>query len=268
MPKKLSGCLIALAIFIVGVVVVYNGARWSYYQGWWGKQNPIARYLWLCDAPPGFEQTLYPENVEILVPACENLVGSSHRPTYFTSDKKYLRVDHYLESSGYWVEIATKQITTTRPSYVQYFTGRTRYFAERKFAEPIDYWIDLSSREVFTTSPGSVVTLAECGMDYDLWEGLFSEDGRRIARFDGIYDAASGKKLLDYGLGYVQGQGQTLNSFYPCVWLPDNQGLVLIPPRPWGLELLIFSEYGEYLPSSNYPVPQSVLKFNVPESYR
>ncbi len=254
MPKKLRGCLIALAILIVGVIVVYNGARWSYYQGWWGKDNPIARYLWLCDAPPGFEQTLYPENVEILVPACEG-VGSVE----FTSDKQYLRV-----RTTDWVEIATGHITTTRPSYVQYIT---RYRLDED-KNRITIWIHLDTHEVITTHPDSV-TLEECGRDYDFREGLFSEDSRRLARRDGIYDAASGAKLLDYGLGYVQGQEQTLSSFYPCAWLPDNQGLILIPPSlPWGLELLIFSYYGEYLPQSNYPVPQPVLQFNVPEAYR
>jgi len=266
MSPKLRSCL-TYTVAAVGVValagwLLYHGARWSYYQGWWGRDNPVARYLWLCDAPPDFEQTLYPANVEILVPACENLVRVSHRPTYFTSDKQYLHVDHYLEG-GYWLEIATGKITTTRPLHVQYATGWQRESGER-----VDWWFNLDSREVITTSPGSVVTLAECGMDYDFWEGLFSPDGRWIARFDGIYDAASGENLLDYGLGYVPGQGQTLSSFYPCAWLPDNQGLILTPGSVWGLELLIFSQYGEYLPGTNYPVPQPVLKFTLPEAYR
>jgi len=264
MPKKLSGCLIALAIFIVGVIVIYNGARWSYYQGWWGRDNPVARYLWLCDAPPDFEQTLYPANVEILVPACENLVRVSHRPTYFTSDKAYLRVDHDQERSGYWLEIATGQILSTRPPNVQYVT---RYNLDEN-NQRITIWIDLDTREVITTHPGSV-TLEECGRDYNFREGLFSADGRRIARFDGIYDAMSGEKLLNYGLGYDLPYSQpSIHYFRPCLWLPENQGLILVPGSVWGLELLIFSQYGEYLPGTNYPVPQPVLKFTLPETYR
>ncbi len=264
LPKKnllkrgLVGCLTTLGIACLGLVVLYYGARWGYYQGRWGKDNPVARYLWLCNAPAGFERTLYPENVEILSPACEG-VGSVE----FTSDKQYLRV-----RTTDWVEIATGQITTTRPGYVQYFTGWTREDGER-----IDYWIDLGSGEVLTTSPGNVVTLAECGLDYDFWEGLFSEDGRRIARYDGIYDAASGERLLQYGIGDYEATGdsyhQSIHDFYPCVWLPDNQSVILIPPMlPWGLELLIWGDYGEYMSHSEHPVPQPVLRFTVPEAYR
>ncbi len=261
MSKKLRGCLTILAVFIVGVIVIYYGARWGYYQGWWGQNNPVARYLWLCDAPPGFEQTLYPENVEILVPACENLDKLDHRTIYFTSDKQYLRVGN-LERSGYWIEIAGGQVTV-KPSHVQYLTER-----RREGNEWVTRWFTLDSNEIITSDPGGVI-LKECGRDYDFWEGLFSEDRRRIARYDGIYDATSGKKLLDYGLGYNLPYPQpSIHYFTPCLWLPDNQGLILEPGVPWGLELLLFSNYDDYLPHSEYPVPQPVLKFTVPDAYR
>ena len=190
MSPKLRSCLTypgaAVGVWALAGWLLYHGARWSYYQGWWGRDNPVTRYLWLCDAPPDFEQTLYPANVEIRVPACEG--GGS---VEFTSDKQYLRV-----RTTNWVEIATGQTLSTRPAHVQYRT----YYSLDENNQRITIWADLDTREVMTTHPDSV-TLEECGMDYDFWEGLFSADGRRIARFDGIYDAASGEKVFNYGLG-------------------------------------------------------------------
>lgn len=270
LPKKnllkrgLVGCLTTLGIACLGLVALYYGARWGYYQGWWGKNNPVARYFWLCDAPAGFEQTLYPENVEILVPACENLRGVHHQSVYFTSDRQYLNLGNPCDGRySYWLEIATG-LTVTRPSNVQYMT-------EHMFEDDVwtKIWISLGSSEIITTHPGSA-TLDECGVDYDYHrEGLFSDDKRRIATLDGIYDATSGEKLLEYGIGdYDTLSYPSIHFFRPCAWLPDNRGVILAPSGPWGLEVLVWGGYDEYLTHSEYPVPQPVLKFNVPEAYR
>ncbi len=264
LKKGLVGCLTALVIACLGLVVLYYGARWGYYQGRWGKDNPVARYLWLCDAPAGFERTLYPENVEILAPACENFNGLGHHSVQFTSDKQYLYLGNSVDKSGYWLEIATKQVTTTRPTNVRYLADWRREGDER-----INVWFDLDSHEVITTYPGGV-TLMVCGKNYDFEEGLISEDKRRIAKLDGIYDAVSGEKLLGYGIGDYDSISYlpSIHLFYPCAWFPDNQGIILEPGITWGLELLIWERYGDDLPNTNYPVPQPVLKFNVPEAYR
>lgn len=230
MSKKLRGCLTILAVFIVGVIVIYYGARWAYYQGWWGKSSPVARYLWLCDAPPEFEQTLYPEGMEILLPACKNLLSDQwyHRLVFFSSDRQYVAI-----------------------------RGDQEYD-----------WIDLDTGNITVTQPLSV-TLEECITDKIV--EVVSLDGRRIAKQDGIYDVQSGEKLLNYGLEeHELTVCPSLDVFYPCAWLPENRGIILVPGSPpWGLELLALDGcYGEHLIRSNYPVPQPVLKFNVPEAYR
>ncbi len=183
--KKRRGCWVALAALVVVGVGLYSGLRWAYYQGWWGEENYVARYLWLCDAPPGFERTLYPENVEILVPACENMSEDQYLyPVFFSSDSEYIAVKK--EAGLSWIDLTTGNITSIRPT---------------------------------------TATLESCRHTP---KELLSPDGRWIAKRDGIYAAETGEKLLDYGLS-----SRKLNScmspdtFSPCVWLPDNSGVIL-----------------------------------------
>jgi hypothetical protein len=69
MRKKrllLISLLIALSYGIFSAVGSYG-----YCHGWWGKANSLMRALWLCKCSPEFERSLYPENVDVLVSACE-----------------------------------------------------------------------------------------------------------------------------------------------------------------------------------------------------
>ena len=67
--RLITGCL----LFLVGPIACYYLARFTYHQGWWGRDNLVARSLWLCSAPSSLEETFYPENVDVLVPACQNI---------------------------------------------------------------------------------------------------------------------------------------------------------------------------------------------------
>ena len=114
------------------------------------------------------------------------------------------------------------------------------------------------------------MTLEACSQLVNREQGILSEDGRRIAKEDGIYDAQTDERLLDYGLVVPNSDVcESIHTFYPCAWLPENRGVVLIPSGPWGFELLMLGGcYSEHFTHSNYPVPQPVLKFTVPEAYR
>jgi len=65
--RRLGGCLITLLL----LGITYLIASFGYCRGWWGKENLILRSLWLCTCSKKFEQSLYPENVEVLVSARE-----------------------------------------------------------------------------------------------------------------------------------------------------------------------------------------------------
>jgi len=61
---------IIFAIIIVTIFVSPHLIQFGYCQGWWLKSNPWAYYWWLCDCNPEFEESLYPENVDVVVSAC------------------------------------------------------------------------------------------------------------------------------------------------------------------------------------------------------
>lgn len=56
-------------------------------QGWWLQQNLWAHYWWQCQCGPEFEQSLYPDNVEIIVSACRD-----PRSAVISPDGRYMVV--------------------------------------------------------------------------------------------------------------------------------------------------------------------------------
>lgn len=73
MKRFLKNVLIVMAT----LVAFYYLARFTYHQGWWGRDNLFARSMWLCSGPPELEESFYPDNVDVLVSACENQLGMS-----------------------------------------------------------------------------------------------------------------------------------------------------------------------------------------------
>jgi len=72
----------------------------------------------------------------------------------------------------------------------------------------------VSTENITTTRPINV-TLEKC-VNNEIIE-IASIDGRRIAMQDGIYDAQTGQKLSNYGLGEHELRNcASLNVFYPC----------------------------------------------------
>lgn len=55
-------------------------AKFGYCQGWWLTSNPWAYYWWLCDCSPEFEQSLYPDNIEVVVSACYDQQSAALSP--------------------------------------------------------------------------------------------------------------------------------------------------------------------------------------------
>ncbi len=85
--------------FIVLPLFVYALTRTGYCQSWWGSEILIFRSLWLCGCGADFEQTLYPDNVEVMFSACQNVtvheVGSGTH-LYVEGDAQYTDVGAYL----------------------------------------------------------------------------------------------------------------------------------------------------------------------------
>lgn len=69
--RGFKSCLLWAVILIIVLSLSPLVFKFGYCHSWWGKGNLLLRSLWLCSCSPEFEQSLYPENVEILVSACE-----------------------------------------------------------------------------------------------------------------------------------------------------------------------------------------------------
>lgn len=67
----LRNCLKWVGLFVVLLFLTPVVIKFGYLHRWWGKDSLVMRSLWLCEGSPEFEQSLYPENVEVLVSACE-----------------------------------------------------------------------------------------------------------------------------------------------------------------------------------------------------
>jgi hypothetical protein len=94
------GCLIFLLVCAGLPWLVNQIGRFGYYQQWWLHDSLVARAFWLCGAPADFEQTLYGQEVEILMPGCENISSdrTTFSPIYLTNDENYLYLyDFFLD---------------------------------------------------------------------------------------------------------------------------------------------------------------------------
>ena len=69
--RQMKACWLAVGIAAALLLLSPLILRVGYCQSWWGKENLLFRALWLCTCAEEFEQSLYPENVEVLVSACE-----------------------------------------------------------------------------------------------------------------------------------------------------------------------------------------------------
>lgn len=96
MRKRITtGCLILIGILCLSPVPGYYTARFGYCHSWWGKESLLMRSWWLCSCSPGFEQTLYPDHIEVMYPACENvslrpIAGGTHFLVSYQHTSSYL----------------------------------------------------------------------------------------------------------------------------------------------------------------------------------
>lgn len=65
-PRFWLSCLVLLA----GLpLLVYYGYCW----GIWGRQSLLLQYLFQCNCPPASEEARYPDEVDVIVPACHTV---------------------------------------------------------------------------------------------------------------------------------------------------------------------------------------------------
>lgn len=91
--------LIRVFKFFILPLFVYTITRTGYCRSWWGSNVLIFRSLWLCGCGAEFEQSLYPDGVEVMFSACQNVtvheVGVGTH-LFVEGDDEYTAADAYL----------------------------------------------------------------------------------------------------------------------------------------------------------------------------
>lgn len=111
-PRFWLGCLLLL----LGLpILAYYGYCW----GWWGRQSLLLQYLFQCNCPPASEEARYPEQVDVIIPACSydfSRLSPSGRFLYVREESQEL-------TSAYLLDLETKErIEVTAQPFSSFLT--------------------------------------------------------------------------------------------------------------------------------------------------
>jgi hypothetical protein len=336
-PLMRTRLIVFVIVLLVSPFALYYLARFTYHQGWWGRDNLLARALWLCSAPQELEQTFYPDKIEVVVPGCQTsgsgvVALPSGRYLYVPnaetgvpvlfdihSDQKIPFNRSVLPPGGYvhsWLtdDLIVGYVLPGSELFLARLTDQSRIPLLRldearpdllledetlneaalinvlKEAEQVysvgdaavvlvsDYWNHPDENFIFSESllpdrePGWIGTLLTANnIPYKQGgmpcrgspDSVSSPGGRFVAKPDGVYENASGRKIADYGLP-SQVWYQDWRRYRPCSWLPDERAVILMP----GAQPVWVIPPIEIAPGIGSPgflkVPQPFLKFNLP----
>ena len=85
-----------LFIFIGGCLLFYYGYCW----GWWGRGSLLLQYLFQCSCPATSEEARYPDNVDVIVPACSyggSILSPSGRLLYVSEQDSKFSLTYLLD---------------------------------------------------------------------------------------------------------------------------------------------------------------------------
>jgi hypothetical protein len=112
-PRFWIGCFSLL----LGLPLLYYGYCW----GLLGRHSLLLQYLFQCSCPPASEEARYPDDVDVIVPACRNVdigvrLSPSGRFLYFREEKNGL-------ASAYFLDLQTMEsITVTNQPFSSFIT--------------------------------------------------------------------------------------------------------------------------------------------------
>lgn len=130
-------CLIVAVLSIATPFVAYYLTQFGYCHGWWGKQNLIMRSLWLCSCPPELEQTLYPENVEVMFSACQDifLMPTWDGHFFISGDETYHNGQSYI-LNGYTSEKVAYMLPNQDRQSFRFYTSELVYITYSRSRSP------------------------------------------------------------------------------------------------------------------------------------
>jgi hypothetical protein len=108
---------IRIAIFLGLPLLLYFGYCW----GVWGRHSLLPQYLFQCSCPPASEEARYPEEVDVIIPACRNIdVTTRLSPS---GRFLYIREGNHELASAYFLDLQTmERIEVTDQPFSSFLT--------------------------------------------------------------------------------------------------------------------------------------------------
>ncbi len=106
-----------LPILLLLPILLYYGYCW----GLWGRQSLLLQYLFQCSCPPASEEARYPEEVDVIIPACRNIdVTTRLSPS---GRFLYIREGNHELASAYFLDLQTmERIEVTDQPFSSFLT--------------------------------------------------------------------------------------------------------------------------------------------------
>jgi len=125
-PRGYRFWLIRFALLVGLPILLYYGYCW----GLWGRGSLLLQYFFQCNCPPASEEARYPDNVNVIVPAC-HYISSTTSPTLSPSGKLlHVRTIRFGHSSSYLLNLQTMEsIDVTDQPFSDFLTDDL-WFAE------------------------------------------------------------------------------------------------------------------------------------------
>ncbi len=93
-PRRYRSWISRFVLLLGLSLLLYYGYCW----GWWGRNSLLMQYIFQCGCPIASEQTRYPDEVDVIVPACGHDVTrlSPSGRLLYVREKRFWRTTAYL----------------------------------------------------------------------------------------------------------------------------------------------------------------------------
>ena len=221
--RMMTGFLILIGILCLSPVPGYYAARYGYCHSWWGRESLLMRSWWLCSCSPGFEQTLYPEHIEVMYPACQNVTfspvaGGTHFLVTYQQASSYLLDGITGDTIPFQPPSEVYKYTFLTPDLLLVHLRTTPQQRESEMELRILNWQDGSSAGVRRLNAEGLPSIMVDGSVNPEIVSLF-ENGEQIFAFDRFTQAVVMSSTDLEGSGDIFYISEAVSRTAPTGWL-------------------------------------------------
>ena len=216
-----------LGLVILLPFLTYYSVQAGYCQGWWGKQNLFFRSLWLCSCSPELEHTFYPDHVEVMFSACQEVIIQPSWDGYFlvTGDKNYEDSNRYL-LNGFTGEkinldlVDSPDRITLLPEHMIFYSSQIHNWKE-------EWIVSIDQSRESLPAPFSDKNI----VNPEMVELLQTKEYIILVHYGYPYILAFDKAINEPGISLSWGHFSELGSRWPVEFLEASElSYISIPP--------------------------------------